>query len=163
MKCSRLSASAEIFWKQRICLGSPHQQVGHALGDALVWEALRNPPWPVEYQLRLPFPSFSFAAKAIKMGFKLDHIKYKQERRKTKVSERQGWPMRQAWRYPSSRTRVGISQLLRSGQGQSTGTWSCHGRLGRHQELPSPWKCCLQSCEGETQQSVRRTDLSLIY
>lgn len=61
---------------------------------------------------------------------------------------------------PSSRTRVGITQLLQPGQGHSTGTWCCQGRLGRCQELSL--QCCLQCCEGETQQSVRRTDLSLI-
>lgn len=31
---------------------------------------------------------------------------------------------------PSSRTKVGISQLLQYGLGQSTGTWRCQDRLG---------------------------------
>lgn len=35
------------------------------------------------------------------MGFKLTHIKYRQERQKTNVSERQRWPVRQAWGYQS--------------------------------------------------------------
>lgn len=111
-------------------------QVGHALGDALVWEALGNPLLPVAHQLRRPSPPISFAAKAVKMGFKLTHIKYRQEREKTSISGMQECPLRQAWENPSppsSRTRVGISQLLQHGLGQSTGTCCCQDRLG---EMP---------------------------
>lgn len=100
------------------------------------------------------------------MGFKITHTKYRQERQKTNMSESQGWPMRHGWGYQSNLHPPGpeweFPNFSSTGWDKALGPGTASTGWGRHQELHPPCKCCLQSCKGETQQPVRKTDLPLI-
>lgn len=82
------------------------------------------------------------------------------------MSESQGWPMRHDWGYQSNLHPPGpeweFPNFSSMGWDKALGPGTASTGWGRHQELHPPCKCCLQSCKGETQQPVRKTDLPLI-